>query len=529
MIPQMKRMVLDFIVGRMDTRVGATHALAIASTRSGLDDHEDGASSAVPGHASSRSSSGAMTIEEDPCSEEDKQEDFPGGDGPEDDESSEEPQQQQQREEHHFWTSIFVKLKIIIAAYQIASSIPWSLPGVDLPEITTTAMAALNIVQLNLVQFGSVDCTIELHYFGELCVVTTLPFVLAILAVAIYLIVIGLCQKRCFSDDEESDDESTSSRETIEQKWYRSRHKSRIIYGLLLLSYVALPGCASYTFRYFSCLRYQRGDERNDLRVLAIDPTIRCGSNRYRHWFPHVLLLIFVWPVGQPLLYACVLWRYRKHLNPPILLDDDTPDVSTSSSSEKDTSSSSNNAPALSPRRDPAKSSSSCCKLFRRAQQKQRSVERELLKIDQRQGDEALFAIEFLYEEYEPRCYMFPVFEALRRIFLTGIVSMFYPGSSSQITVGLLGAMLSYKIFSHFQPYIEDDDDIVSEVAQSQLVIIFFSALVIYVADSNDEREGVFSSNIFGILLIISSSQPSSLVFTLFSLTSSVTTSSRTT
>lgn len=43
----------------------------------------------------------------------------------------------------------------------------------------------------------------------------------------------------------------------------------------------------------------------------------------------------------------------------------------------------------------------------------------------------------------------------------------------------------------------------VSEVAQTQLVIIFLASLVVYMSDRLEEREGVFSSNVFGVFLIL--------------------------
>ena len=92
----------------------------------------------------------------------------------------------------------------------------------------------------------------------------------------------------------------------------------------------------------------------------------------------------------------------------------------------------------------------------------------QLRKLEKRADDPALASITFLYEEFEPRCYLFVVFEVLRRIFLTGCLAMFLPGTISQIAVGLLGSMISYRVFSHYDPYVEDDDDLVSEVAQTQ-------------------------------------------------------------
>lgn len=80
---------------------------------------------------------------------------------------------------------------------------------------------------------------------------------------------------------------------------------------------------------------------------------------------------------------------------------------------------------------------------------------------------------------------------------------MFYPGSMSQVAVGMCGAMVSYRVFNYFQPYINDDDDIVSEVAQTQLVVLFFAAMIVFVAENLDHKDGIVQSQVFGILLLI--------------------------
>lgn len=171
--------------------------------------------------------------------------------------------------------------------------------------------------------------------------------------------------------------------------------KRRVIYGILLLFYVALPGCSSYTFRYFSCLRFDRGVDRSDLRALAIDLTIRCTSARYKRWFVYVILMIIgasrallvserydmraVWPIGCPLVVGFILWRRRHRLNPSLsaadlprnlggqvpanILEDDDEDL---------------------------------IKDFYRAQRHYKQVVRELAKIEKRNQDIPLKAFEFL-------------------------------------------------------------------------------------------------------------------------------------
>jgi hypothetical protein len=48
----------------------------------------------------------------------------------------------------------------------------------------------------------------------------------------------------------------------------------------------------------------------------------------------------------------------------------------------------------------------------------------------------------------------FEVFEAMRRLMLTGMLVLCYPGSISQILVGMGIAFVSMRIFTHYAPYV---------------------------------------------------------------------------
>ncbi|KAH8045004.1 hypothetical protein JL721_12725 [Aureococcus anophagefferens] len=68
--------------------------------------------------------------------------------------------------------------------------------------------------------------------------------------------------------------------------------------------------------------------------------------------------------------------------------------------------------------------------------------------------------------------------------------------------IGLLIAMLSHRIYSGVEPFINDDDDIIAEVAQTQLVLVFFANLLLYVGE-HTEDEASFATNLFGVVLVL--------------------------
>ena len=62
--------------------------------------------------------------------------------------------------------------------------------------------------------------------------------------------------------------------------------------------------------------------------------------------------------------------------------------------------------------------------------------ERKLLT---RNADPSIRHLLFLFEEYEPRCYQFVVFECVRKLALTGLLIFVFAGSATQIAMDRRG------------------------------------------------------------------------------------------
>ena len=335
---------------------------------------------------------------------------------------------------------VMTKLKIVIAAYQIACSIPWTLPQVKFPAIFKKALELGSAVNLSFISFAKTECFGAFSYFDKLVFVTLTP-------VVVVFVIAAVCAMRYACVDQSR----------------RSKVLEGGAYWILFALYCLIPSTSAYCFRYFSCATYVGYDDDEGLydlpddgdktiKVLRIDPMISCTSPSYDNWLPYVVISIVVYPIGVPLGFAIVLWRQREHLNP-----------SVSARAIHRTPSGRN----IVDRRQELTNEQDEDYLDQAVEHYNESLV-QLRKLEARADDPALASITFLYEEFEPRCSLFVVFEVSRRIFLTGCLTMFLPGTISQIAVGLLGSMISYRVFSHYDPYVEDDDDLVSEVAQTQ-------------------------------------------------------------
>jgi len=404
--------------------------------------------------------------------------------------------------------SIMTKIKIVVATYQISSAIPWVLPGVHFPLAFERVLEAISAVGLNTLGLGSTRCVVRLTYFPSLVVATTYPFLLMLLGAA----VIGLYARVFPENDDHKDRARATARDCRAASSASSKgggmsaFMSRLIYGLLLVLFFALPGCASYTLRYFQCLSFDAGAGEREWRVLAADLTVSCRSPSYGRWRPYAVLMIMVWPVGVPLCFAVILWRHRAQLDPD--LDDDDDDDQRGVAQDK------------SPHRGPADATRA--ELFHYGRRQYDVVLEQTRKVRLRDSDASLDHLTFLFEEcviialidgsiarstpvrrFEPRCWLFPVFECLRRIFLTGVVAVLVDGAMPQILVAIVGAVFSERVFAYYAPFIEDTDDAVSAVSQSQLVCIFFASFIVYVSNQLEERQRFFASDAFAAILIV--------------------------
>ena len=62
--------------------------------------------------------------------------------------------------------------------------------------------------------------------------------------------------------------------------------------------------------------------------------------------------------------------------------------------------------------------------------------------------------------------------------------------------------MLTFTVYDYYAPFIEDDDNIVSTVAQGELVLIYFCALAVYTSQEAGESRQAFSGVGFDVVLI---------------------------
>jgi len=98
------------------------------------------------------------------------------------------------------------------------------------------------------------------------------------------------------------------------------------------------------------------------------------------------------------------------------------------------------------------------------------------------------------------------------RLYLTGLLSFFgsseEPTTTTQTSLGLLGAIVYYVVLSSFDPFVDPTDDLLAKVAAFQVIITFFFATMLQAQENAKEDEagdpsGVWSNAIFSTICVL--------------------------
>jgi hypothetical protein len=139
--------------------------------------------------------------------------------------------------------------------------------------------------------------------------------------------------------------------------------------------------------------------------------------------------MIFIYPVGIPLCYACLLFRFRHHINPIGCSDE---------------------------------------------------LHAMRVRRDLRNSHPELRAIEFLFSCYRPGAWWFEVFDSVRRIAMTGLIR-YVAKTSGPPVAGILLSLVSSIVFREVQPFENPSTNALATFGQWQLLSTYLVAYALLV------------------------------------------------
>ncbi|CAM9693016.1 unnamed protein product, partial [Phaeothamnion confervicola] len=275
--------------------------------------------------------------------------------------------------------TLVVKFKILVTHYQMVVQLPAVL-DVAFPETFTRFAEAFNVLNFDFWGILSQGCFFDPNFYKQLVSVTFMPVGIILLLFCNY--------------------------------WYR-RHRyggaSRVrtmwdktVSAVLLVTFFFYTAVSTTVLRTFNCEQFDDGG-----KYLQADFDISCESKRYKAFATFAGVMVLVFPLGVPLLYAGLLYKDRKRLSPPHV----------------------SQAAALAARRD----------------------------------DSTLRYTSFLWETYRPRAYLYEVWECVRKLLMTGLLVYFKQGTSTQVVIAILITLVAMRVFNAARPYKRKDENSLAE------------------------------------------------------------------
>ena len=285
--------------------------------------------------------------------------------------------------------------------------------NVQYPPIYEKLLAALSVVNLNLGSILSLSCVVETSFYARLLLATIAPLVVLGALVMTYQLAIF-----------------RNSNSIHAKRIARNKH---LAVGLFLLFMVY--SSVSYTiFQTFVCDSLDSG-----ITYLRADYEIVCWTRTHVVYMAYAGLMIIVYPVGIPAMFALALFMNRDGIK------------SVAESTNKS--------------RVPLESE----------------------------------ATKDLWAPYKRSRYYYEVIECGRRIALTGLAVFIYPDSTAQVAIEALLAIVFYSISEILSPFAEPLD---AWLYRSGTWVVFLSMYLALLLKMDAADEESHSQNVFAGLLV---------------------------
>ncbi|CAM9924542.1 unnamed protein product, partial [Ectocarpus sp. 4 AP-2014] len=212
--------------------------------------------------------------------------------------------------------------------------------------------------------------------------------------------------------------------------------KRRHVGVLVTASFLIYSTVSTIVFQTFAC------DTLDELgkTFLRADYSLECYTPEHKLYRGYAGIMILVYPIGIPLLYAWLLFRHRHRIYPKQALRDGV------------------------------------------------SPERRLV-------DKKIAHTVLLWQAYRPSRYYYEVIECARRLLLTGCLVFILPNSAGQAGVACVLSVATVALFITLRPFADSSDDRLYILGAILIFLSMFVSLVpkIEIADGDDQSETVVS------------------------------------
>jgi hypothetical protein len=245
-------------------------------------------------------------------------------------------------------------------------------------------------------------------------------------------------QNKDKDEDRDTDRDRKKTKAAVTRKQIKEL-LTTCIFLFAWLIFLILPKVTVVIFNAFPCVDVDPDGvlkaQGLPTRYLRADMSISCSSPRYYFGVSWGIAMVFVFPVGVPLLYIYLLYINRKAIKTRSTDDDRDVDNSETTAAES-------------------------------------SEDRVKHLITHEE-------IKFLWSNYLPKFWYWEVVETIRRLLLTGVLSIIYEGTSLQIVVGMTISLCFVYVYDHCRPYPKQEHNLLQEVAEYVVLLFLLGALLL--------------------------------------------------
>lgn len=320
------------------------------------------------------------------------------------------------------------RMKIYVIMLQIVVALPFVL-SLDMPTAYHSVMNPLRVVNLGLSESSVASCSFAsgFDFVDQLLFQTVYPMVvLCCLAVACkWEMMRSGRRRRSLLEDEGEGDAVKVLADSEEESRQGGRIVSKYMSVAILFLSLTLPFTSTIIFSVFPCHDIDPDSQvSGDNSYMTADYSVSCESDRYYFALVWAVLMILVYPIGVPVLFACLLYRSKHDITSRYeVLGDERKEIA-------------------------------------RARR--------------------LEAVRSLFDAYRPEYWYWELIETYYRLSLTGFLVLVKQGSSSQIFTGLALAFMYAKVHDMVRPLESSRLNFVKSVSLWQVCLVFFFALVTF-------------------------------------------------
>jgi hypothetical protein len=308
------------------------------------------------------------------------------------------------------------KIRTPLIVFQILTQYI-NVTGLRLPLLYHEFLRWLGAINIDLGWLLSVGCVVKVSFYQKLLLNTLAPFVCAAILCCTYSIV--LCRNKVQAIGAPTASFNRQSHavrcNTLEQ--CLAKH----VLAFLAMTFLIYSTVSTVLFQTFACDAIPNGGS-----YLRADYSVSCNTAKHTVYKIYSGLMILVYPIGIPALYAYLLWHQRKQLHT-------SDELSTQS----------------------------------------------------RDSDISLRKTRFLWQTYKPALYYWEVVECIRRLLLTGTMVFIFPNTTAQPAIACLLAAIAVVLVLWWNPHADSMDARIYVVGAIIVFLsVFLSLLVKVQADA---------------------------------------------